>query len=79
MSEKAIETKDVRQSILNLSTQDFKNFGLHQIAYIRALHDKDTTTYGVFAADGGTISLTETRNNAIDIARQNNLEMVILH
>ncbi len=80
MSEKAIEgNDDVRKTLKALSSQDFKNFGLHQIAYIKAIKNETKQGYAIYNADGEKLSVTDTIEKAAVIARQNDLEPVIVH
>ncbi len=80
MNEKHPASNPKIKAILeNLSTQDFKNFGLHQIAYIRAIQDGNDTTYAIHSADGKKISAEDTLNKAIIATRQNDLEPVTIH
>ena len=69
----------VDMMLKNLSVQDFKDFGLQQIAYIRTIEDKSRTLYAVHFANGKSISVKDTLDQAILVSRQNDLEPVTVH
>lgn len=73
-----IENTAARNILKALSVQDFKNFGLQQIAYIRSVSDNTSISYKVHSADGKEILSADTLDIAIVIAKQNDLEPVIL-
>lgn len=62
-----------------LSTQDFLNFGVQQIAYIRPVELEGVEAYAVHAADGTPLSVMDTMDGALMAVKQNDLEAVILH
>ena len=70
---------EVKTALRKLSTQDFKNFGLHQIAYIKSVKHDTGTHYVVYSADGQELDILQTRNEAIMSARTKDLDPVILH
>ncbi len=80
MTEKNTEILDshlkVKKILKDLSIQDFKNFGLHQIVYIRHLENKG---HIIFAADGQELYKADTIENALIKAKQEHLEPVIVH
>ncbi len=63
----------------NLSIQDFKNFGIQQIAYIRAVQNGSEINYSVHTADGKKIHMMDSLDEAIITTRQSNLEPVTVH
>lgn len=69
----------VRTALRNLSVKDFKDFGMQQIAYIRAIDNDNNTIYSVHSADGEEISVMDTLDQAIIATRKNDLEPVTLH
>lgn len=69
----------VRTALRNLSVEDFKDFGMQQIAYIRAVNNNDSTLYSIRSADGEEISVMDTLDQAIIATRQNDLEPVTVH
>ncbi len=80
MTEKNLESVlKVKKILRNLSVQDFRNFGLHQIAYIRPATKEIMNGYSVYGADGEKIGTTTTFENALMLVRQENLEPVIVH
>ncbi len=79
MSEKHIEDNITVKKVLKaLSSQDFKNFGLHQIAYVKPIQNKTKQGFAIYSADGEKISVTDTLEKAAVIARQKNLEPMIV-
>ena len=74
-----ITNTEIKKVLKNLSVQDFKDFGMHQIAYIRPISNGNTTSYSVHSADGEKISIMDTLDQAIIATRQNELEPVTLH
>lgn len=73
-----IENTAARNILKALSVQDFKNFGLHQIAYIRSVSENSSTSYKIHSADGEELLSADTLEVAIVIAKQNDLEPIIL-
>ncbi len=80
MTDRQIAINQKTKTVLkNLSVQDFKNFGLQQIAYIRAIQDGDDINYSVHSADGKKLSVMDSLDEAIITTRQGNLEPVTVH
>lgn len=80
MSDKVtvLDTRKVKDFLKNLSLQDFKNFGVEQIAYIRS-DDEHSESYAVYAADGELLSRIATRDKALIAAREHDLQPVTVH
>ncbi len=76
MTVKNSETKNLIEHLKELSTQDFKNFGLHQIAYIAPKTEKGKKLYAIYSADGHEITTAKTTELAIVTAKQNDLDPV---
>ncbi|MGH1374773.1 MAG: DUF1150 family protein [Alphaproteobacteria bacterium] len=75
MSEQNPATKPPLKSALkNLSTQDFKTFGLNQIGYIKRVDNDNKTIYAIHAADGKQIDSANSHELAVFTARQNDVE-----
>ncbi|PCJ97805.1 MAG: hypothetical protein COA45_08945 [Zetaproteobacteria bacterium] len=70
---------EIRTVLKNLSAQDFKDFGLKQIAYIRVIDKDDNTIYSIHSANGKEISVMDTLDKAILTTRKNDLEPVTVH
>ena len=80
MSEKSIEDNiAVKKALKTLSSQDFRSFGLQQIAYIKPIQNKTKHGFAIYSADGEKISVTDTLEKAAVMARQKNLEPMIVH
>lgn len=79
MDNKNAEEKSLANHLKELSTQDFMNFGVHQIAYIRPkVNTKGKKIYAIFSADGHEISTAKSEELAIITARQNELDPVAI-
>lgn len=63
----------------NLSEKDFQSFGLDQIAYVKPVVVKNNKAYALHAADGTQLTILDDFNTVLVLARQNDLEPVILH
>ena len=63
-----------------LSPNDFLRVGINEIAYIRALDDaaEGFPRFGIYAADGTRLSVTETFDTAVAAVRHNDLVPVTL-
>lgn len=62
-----------------MSVQDFTDWGLANVAYIKPVEMNGRTVYAVFAANGRQLGLMETLNSAHAALFQNDLEPVSLH
>ncbi len=74
-----IEQANVRDVLKALSNSDFRNFGLRQIAYIRQIKTDDTLYFQICSADGEELISVESLELAKVLARQEDLEPVIVH
>ncbi|MCB1532717.1 MAG: DUF1150 family protein [Alphaproteobacteria bacterium] len=63
-----------RELLKNLSSRDFLNFGLEQVAYIRPIRIDGQSAFAVHGADGTPIAVSETMDGAVINARHNDLE-----
>lgn len=70
---------DAKSTLKNLSHQDFLNFGLHHIAYIKPVVSDEGPAYAIHAADGTALSVLDSLDSAIHLARHNNLFPVTIH
>ncbi len=71
---------EVSETILkDLSQQDFLNFGIQQVAYIRPVVLKDRKAYAIHAADGTPLSVMDTFDTAMIAVRHNDLEPATVH
>lgn len=62
-----------------LSTQDFLNFGIQDVAYIRSVKGEDKVKYSIHAADGTPLSVMDTHASALAAIQQNDLEAATTH
>jgi hypothetical protein len=77
-SKTLLEQANVRSVLKALSTSDFRNFGLRQIAYIRPVKTKDASYYQICGADGEELISVESLELAKVLARQEDLEPVVV-
>ena len=70
-------TKNAHDVLSNLSPQDFLTIGLDHLAYIRPLGKGGQV--GLYAANGHLIFETLNVDEAVIMARQNNLFPVTVH
>lgn len=62
-----------------LSDQDFLSFGIQQIAYVKMVEVEDKKAFAIHAADGTPLTIMDSYNDALVVARQNDLEPVTVH
>lgn len=58
----------------SLSPQDFLNFGLQDVAYVRPVFEDGKQRYAVHAANGMPLSVLDDENDALSAIFQNDLE-----
>ncbi|MBT7942087.1 MAG: DUF1150 family protein [Alphaproteobacteria bacterium] len=62
-----------------MSVQDFIDWGLSEVAYVKPVDMDGRTVYAVFAANGQQLGLMENRTTALAALFQNDLEPISLH
>ncbi len=71
---------DPRSILKTLDAQDFRNFGVQQIAYIKPVTASDQVRrFAICGADGAVLSVLPTANAAMAAILHNDLEAVTLH
>lgn len=74
------KTIDPRSILKDLSSQDFRNFGLQQVAYMKPVVAADQVRrFAVCGADGTVLTVLPTANAAIAAIIHNDLEAITLH
>ena len=73
-----IDDTQVRDVLKALTTSDFKTFGLRQIAYIRPIKTDETSYFQICRANGEEITNVETLALARVIARQEDLDPLVI-
>ena len=68
-----------KEILRNLSVQDFLNFGLQQVAYIKPVKVENREAYAIHAADGSVLSVLDSIDHAKVVVRHNELEPVTIH
>ncbi|MEZ5813921.1 MAG: DUF1150 family protein [Alphaproteobacteria bacterium] len=72
-------SNSVSEILKNLSAQDFLSFGMHDIAYVRAVDIEGRTGYAVHAADGTPLSVLSSMDEALRVIAHNDLETAVVH
>lgn len=67
------------QALRNISVQDFQSFGVEQVAYLKPVTVENRKAYALYAADGRLLTLQDTADLALMVARHNGLEPVVVH
>ena len=67
---------EVFQQLKNLSSQDFLNIGMHDVAYVRPVVEEGQKKYAVYAANGMPLSVVKTEKDAWSVMFENDLEAV---
>lgn len=70
---------DIKATLKNLSDNDFLNFGMQQVAYVRPVKLDEGEVYAVHAADGTTLSVMDSLDTAVVMIRHNDLEPITVH
>ena len=70
---------DIRNVLKNISSRDFLNFGMQQVAYIRPVTLENKTAYAIHAADGTPLTVMESMDVALVVVRHNELEPATVH
>ena len=70
---------DTLATLKNLSSKDFKDFGIQDIAYVKTITVENQRAYSIHAADGTPLTIMDDFNSALIVARQNDLEPVTVH
>lgn len=75
----AHKESEAAELLKSLSKQDFLNFGMQQVAYIRPVVLNDKTAFMVHAADGTPLSILDSEDTAVLMLKQNELEPITVH
>lgn len=73
--------KDSNSVLLDrsISAQDFRSFGLQQLAYVREMNLSGKKAWAIHAADGTQLTLIDSKDMAMALVRHNDLEAVAIH
>ncbi len=63
----------------SISAQDFRSFGLQQLAYVREMDLSGKKAWAIHAADGTQLTLIDSKDMAMALVRHNDLEAVAIH
>jgi hypothetical protein len=67
-----------RQALRGISTDELRSFGVNHIAYIKPSSVLGNRVFTICGADGTPLVALDTLDSALTVARQNDLEPVIL-
>lgn len=70
---------DLDRTLRSLSSRDFLSLGLSQVAYIRPLEQDGHSYYAIYAADGTKMAVLASREAALAVIRQHDMEPLTLH
>ena len=62
-----------------MSLQDFTEWGLREVAYIKKIEFEGKPSFAIFAANGQQLAVTENLDVAYGLLFQNDLEPISLH
>ena len=63
----------------HLSPQAFQAFGMGHVAYVRPVAIQNRKVFSLHAADGTALTLVDSLEGALVLARQNDLDPVKVH
>jgi hypothetical protein len=69
----------LHEHLKQISTQDFLALGAQDIAYVRPVQAEGQRAYAIHAADGRSLAVVKSENQALATIRQNDLEAVMVH
>ncbi len=69
----------LNNQLKNISQQDFLNFGVQYVAYIRQIRIEDKVAFAIHAADGTPLSVMDSAASAAVVVRHNDLEPATVH
>lgn len=72
------DNKSDGRALKNISLQEFLNFGIRDVAYIRKIDIENKTAYAIHAADGTPLTIMDTLDSALLAVRHNDLEAVTI-
>lgn len=71
---------DLAETVLkSISSQDFLEFGVQHVAYVRPVMIQGERIFAIHAADGTPLSVSESFESAIMAVRENDMEPVTVH
>jgi hypothetical protein len=69
----------VVQQLKQLSAQDWSNFGVNDLAYLKRVVQEGEPRYSIHAANGAPLAVMDTREVAEAAIMQNELEPLSVH
>ena len=70
---------DWLETIRDISTRDFENLGVEDIAFVKPVLSEGKIAYSIHAADGTEMGIVQDREVAFAAVRQHNLEPLSVH
>ena len=71
--------KQQTERLQPMSVPEFSQLGVGQVAYIRPLVVNGMPAFGIYSAAGQQLAVVPTRESAVGIVRQNEMEPASLH
>ena len=71
--------KQQTERLQPMSVPEFSQLGVGHVAYIRSLVVNGMPAFGIYSAAGQQLAVVPTRESAVGIVRQNEMEPVSLH
>ena len=71
--------KETTERLQPMSVPEFSQLGVGHIAYIRSVVVNGMPAFGIYSAAGQQLAVVPTRDSAVGIVRQNEMEPVSLH
>ncbi len=73
----AIEKDD--EWLRSLSPHELESLGINYIAYVKPITVDGIQAFGIFGANGEQLGISERRDHAIEVIREQDLEPLSLH
>ena len=67
------------ETLRSLSTQAFQSFGTGELVYVRPVNVENRDTYGLYSAEGALLTVQDSPEILLMLARHNSLEAMTVH
>ena len=71
--------KEGRDTLVSMSSSDFLNFGLHDVAYVKTVRAANRELYGLFSANGQLIGHFDDPADFMGAVADENMDIVAVH
>ena len=79
MNNQTTTTLNTDDNDQQLYQENFLEYGVGQVAYVRHVSDPEASGYGIFAANGAQIAVASDSSSAYGFLLEHDLTPVILH